>query len=520
MTNNSYVKNVFLSGAGFVGSGDYSSTAGGGYTGIWLMSANNITIENAALNNNSKAINDGFTVDDKYYEITIEQFSNFGMSANNTFRNVTIYGSSKYLFHNGTGVSNILENFSVCKDSSLVGCAGWDHIDMGSVQQRLNSSNLLVDPAFISLNSSYGNISLFNRSANITLEADCSPNLLHSVYRKEGFPSSSADIIANGTLYAPTHMECANGHFTFGVSSFSGYALQEGTLNLSILPSNTVIFHQESNVSCMASNPAVMLELYRNGVLVANGTSYIEDVQNLTAGTHLYVCNTTGDENHTSASATGTLAVRGLSTGGSIFPMSVSISGDRAVGSPITITVKDGSTPVDGAEVRVLYRLNGLLNAVNLGNTDSHGQVPFTPTIAGEYRIEATMEGYSGGELVFIVEEGEMQPPEEGNGMRDAGCAGGCPAGYGCINVQCVRIGQNPEDTAEPQGILPVVASPAWESATEPPADREVSSSPEQQGAAPQEEGGEPANPLLFLVPLAVAAALVFLMLRKKQRHG
>jgi hypothetical protein len=236
------------------------------------------------------------------------------------------------------------------------------------------------------------------------------------------------------------------------------------------------------------------------------------------------VCNTT---NYSSAYATGTLRVRASNVGGSSSPIGISVEGDATVGSTLTIMVRDGSTPVDGAEVRVLYWSSGILNAIDLGNTNSDGEVEFIPTFAGEYIVEATTAGYGAVEFAFSVEATEEQEEtgteqETGSGMPGTGCGNGCPAGYGCINVQCVRIGGQGSSTgednqAESSPILPVVSSPAWESTEESPADREISSAA-GQAASPSGEAGEPINPLVIIVPLVLAAVLVLLSRRRGKR--
>ncbi|MFA5412382.1 MAG: right-handed parallel beta-helix repeat-containing protein [Candidatus Micrarchaeia archaeon] len=489
-----------------------STIIGAQTVGLWLSSVMNTTVENVLISNNSR--NGG-----RYSEITFDKLmlygdtTDYGNPTNNTLRNVTIYGSSNYVYHNSTG-DNTMENFSICADSQLPGCVKWDSLVLDSKQQ-LNSSNFIVDNYFASLNSSYSNASLFNSSANITLAADCSAGILHSIYRMENFSSSAADIVANGTLYAPNYMECSNDYLTFSVASFSGYALEDGTLNLTLHPFATVMPHTETNASCDSSDASVVLELYRDGALVANGTSHVEDLQNLSSGAYVYVCNST---NSSASYATDTLTVKAQGIGGSTGPLSVGVSGERVVGSTLTITVRDGATLVSGAEVRVLYWTNGILNAMELGETDSGGQVEFVPTVAGAYAVEAAASGYSGGELEFIVEAAQEETvgeSETGNGVPETGCAGGCSAGYGCINVQCVMIGGQPptNGSAESSPILPVVASPAWEG-DEGPAEREVVSSGQAQGANPSDGKGEPINPLVIIVPLVVAAAL--LMWRRK----
>jgi hypothetical protein len=141
--------------------------------------------------------------------------------------------------------------------------------------------------------------------------------------------------------------------------------------------------------------------------------------------------------------------------------------------------------------------------------------------------VEATTAGYGAVEFAFSVEAAEVPQgdgnaeQETGSGMPGAGCGNGCPAGYGCINVQCVRIGGQqgtPSDEGMGTGgILPVVASPAWESTEETPADREISSASGQAASPPRGEG-EPINPLVIIVPLVLAAVLVLLSRRKGKR--
>jgi hypothetical protein len=286
--NNSLLRNLVIDGSGFMGGGEPYTEAGGGYIGIIMYSTSNVTVENAVIVNNSKYVYP------KYKEISILKYSDTDLpSSNNTFRNITIYGSTQHFYHNETGLDNVLQNFSICRNSSAAGCVKWGSIDLDSTYAQINYSGLFTESDFVSLNSSEATLDLFNSSANITLDADCSPGVIYNIYRKEEFSSSAADIVANGTLYTPTRMSCADDYFTFGVTSFSGYALEEGTLNLTIYSSTDVLPHVPTNASCDSSNSEVMLELYRNDVLVANGTSHVEDASNLTAGTYNYVCNTT-----------------------------------------------------------------------------------------------------------------------------------------------------------------------------------------------------------------------------------
>jgi|GEM_PF-4468922 len=84
------------------------------------------------------------------------------------------------------------------------------------------------------------------------------------------------------------------------------------TLTLDALPSWNVDEGNQTTVSCSANNNEVLLSLYRNSLQVASGYGSISETATLPAGSYVYVCNTTGSQNYTSASTSNTLTVSAL----------------------------------------------------------------------------------------------------------------------------------------------------------------------------------------------------------------
>ncbi|MFA5412684.1 MAG: right-handed parallel beta-helix repeat-containing protein [Candidatus Micrarchaeia archaeon] len=139
------------------------------------------------------------------------------------------------------------------------------------------------------------------------------------------------------------------------------------------------------------------------------------------------------------------------STGGSS-TMDMAVSGDTAVGGDVTLTVMAGTTPLSGANVKVFYWLNGILQVEDIGNTNSQGEVTFTPAFAGSYKATATKTGYSEEEARFIVSAAATAPVC----ISDADCAVGrvCTAGICVIEVEeePEPAPETPTGTGQPAG--------------------------------------------------------------------
>ncbi|MFA5412369.1 MAG: right-handed parallel beta-helix repeat-containing protein [Candidatus Micrarchaeia archaeon] len=421
-------------------------------------------------------------------------------ATDNTLTNMRVYNQSSYVFQKATPSSpNNFTNLTLGYNATA-GLIKFTSFSAATQLGLVDGTNIYLRPDWVSLNASDADASDANVSAFITINnSNCATR---GVFRAEGFPSSMAGILASGALYNGTVKACSGELATFNVSGFSGYTLGQVATTLSL----SIPVHPTSGeyvtVSCNASNSEVNMTIYRDGVAVANGTVQVNDTSVLFAGTYSYICNTSGSENYSSASTSGTLSNFQSSPDGSTSSMYVSVSGEEIVGSTLTITVMDGSTPVGGVEMRALYWLNGIRNAINLGSTDSHGQVEFTPTVAAEYQLEAKKSGYTEGTLSFTVEaappeeepvtaaeaaqeevpasgEEPAAPPSGDSGSTGAQPTGAeapsvpectldsdCGSGFGCQGGRCVEITAQPaaEDVevlavgetsaqAQPQGV-------------------------------------------------------------------
>ncbi|MFA5412600.1 MAG: right-handed parallel beta-helix repeat-containing protein [Candidatus Micrarchaeia archaeon] len=443
--------------------------------GFYLEYANGSTVSNSTSYNNA---NRGFYLtgssDNNFTDSVAYNNTGFALylasNSLNRFTNTLAYNQSSLALVSANSLSNFT-NLTLGYNAT-VGIIRYLSLNVSTGLNLLDGMNIYLRPDWVSLNAADAGAADANVSANITINnSDCATL---GVLRAVGFPTSRATILTNGVHYN-TVKTCSGNLATFNVSGFSGYTLgQETTVLTLAIPSNPTA-GAYTNVTCNASNSEINITLYRDGVEVANGTSEASDYALLAAGSYIYLCNTSGTENYSSAATSGMLRFLS-SSDGSTSPLSVSISGERVAGNTLTITVRDGSAAVSGADVRVLYWISGILNVANLGSTDSHGEVEFTPEIAGDYRAEATKSGYSGGELRFtvaaaeeVIEEGVPQAPEqppeqppvqpptqeeqptapvqpaEGqpgtSGATAAGCATDADCGQGrvCRNSECVQ---------------------------------------------------------------------------------
>ncbi|MEW5996252.1 MAG: right-handed parallel beta-helix repeat-containing protein [Candidatus Micrarchaeota archaeon] len=143
-------------------------------------------------------------------------------------------------------------------------------------------------------------------------------------------------------------------------------------------------------------------------------------------------------------------AARGQEAAG-LGEMSITVTGDKIVGEELVITVKDGATPLSNANVKVSYWVSGTLNVIGLGNTNSSGQVSFTPSVAGSHKAAATKSGYFDEDVMFTVGSGAppqnitmlpQQQPSAPECTVDADCLGG----EVCQNSNCVAPPPPPEE--------------------------------------------------------------------------
>ncbi|MFA5411728.1 MAG: right-handed parallel beta-helix repeat-containing protein [Candidatus Micrarchaeia archaeon] len=427
----------------------------------------------------------------------------------NHFTRTFIYNQTAYLSIGSTdqpqNFTNLTLGYSAI--SGLINYSPYT-INITSVdlytQEPLSASTIILRDYWVSLSEGAEQV---NKTANITVYT---PDCTYPVKRLAGFPTDLNDILTNGTIY-PTNVDCTPGVdlATFNVTGFSGYALgivptfltmnispgttftygteinvtcsasnnevnltiyrnatlvQNGTgsieylanlsggtynftcnttgdenytsantsalvtvnMNTTVLtltmPTGLVSPGAETNISCAASNPEVNLTLYRNGVEVANGTSPVEDIQNLSAGTYIYLCNTSGTENYTSAATSGILRFRSTSSGGGggdgpeCF-LEVAVNETVPVGTDAALQVfrytDEDATRVSlfGANVSIIYG-----STVVSYLTDTQGYVHYTPASLGTYTYAAffgdcsdtdgTFRAVAGGPITIGFEQG------------------------------------------------------------------------------------------------------------------
>jgi len=137
-------------------------------------------------------------------------------SENNRFTDVLIYEETNYVYQEATAPSpNNFTNLTIGYGAS-VGLINWDFLSITDLY--LNSTNVLLDPYFVSLDASTA--SEANASANVSIYAQS----WYDVYKADGFPLTRDAIINGGYVYTPLAKSWANGILRFGVADFSGYA--------------------------------------------------------------------------------------------------------------------------------------------------------------------------------------------------------------------------------------------------------------------------------------------------------
>ncbi|MDD5096451.1 MAG: right-handed parallel beta-helix repeat-containing protein, partial [Candidatus ainarchaeum sp.] len=423
----------------------------------------------------------------------------------NHFTRTLIYNQSAYMYIASSDQPINFTNLTLGY-TSTIGLINYSPLTLNLTSTALGEGDgtLMLRSYWVSLNDVGAPEA--NASANVTVYT---PDCTYPVKRLAGYPIDLNDILTNGTIY-PTNVDCTPGVdiATFNVTGFSGYALGivPTFLTLNVTPSTTVIHGTEinvscaasntevnltiyrndtlvqngtgsieylanlsggtynftcnttgdenytsantsalvtvsmnttvltltmptgiippgteTNVSCAASNSEVNLTLFRNGVEIANGTSVVEDIQNLSAGTYLYICNTSGNENYTSAAASGTIRFKGSTSGGGgdgeECYLEVVVNETAIVGTEVPLQVfrySEGDptrTSLYGATVSMIYG-----PTVTSYTTDTQGYIHFTPTSIGTYTYAAffgdcydtdgTFRAVSAGPIIIGFEQG------------------------------------------------------------------------------------------------------------------
>ncbi|RLE46741.1 hypothetical protein DRJ25_03725 [Candidatus Woesearchaeota archaeon] len=140
--------------------------------------------------------------------------------------NVSIFDDdSSETFVSLINTSATLNNFTIGYNLS-VGKINYAHLS--GVQGVLSlKRNIIVNPYFVSLDSSKSEASAFNSSANLTLDSNFSSCFV-DLFKADGFLSSRNEILANGSVVNPSVKSCVDGRVVFStVGAFSGYALKK-----------------------------------------------------------------------------------------------------------------------------------------------------------------------------------------------------------------------------------------------------------------------------------------------------
>ena len=147
----------------------------------------------------------------------------FESSTNNNFQNTRVYDSEGYIY--SPSQSNSFSDIVFGYNSS-VGLLEYANLDISN--SIANSSNILLNPYFVSVNSSA--LSDFNKSANITIRTTTCKS--PAVYKALGLPDSYAKILSEGTVCTNCIVHSCNPTeliIRIEVPSFSGYAVGNQT---------------------------------------------------------------------------------------------------------------------------------------------------------------------------------------------------------------------------------------------------------------------------------------------------
>ncbi|MEM2784773.1 MAG: Ig-like domain-containing protein [Candidatus Pacearchaeota archaeon] len=172
-------------------------------------------------------------------------------------------------------------------------------------------------------------------------------------------------------------------------------------LNLIAEPNWTVTYGESANITCSANNAEVVIQLWRNNVLVASGNTVVNDEispYEISAGNYNYVCNSTGTNNWTSASVNSTLVINKAQSN-----LTLLLNGND---SDITI--------IEGHSVNHTAILNmpqaGTLTLLRNGAQFASGLSPLTNisqyNVPGYYNITAVYggdENYTGSTVTHFI---------------------------------------------------------------------------------------------------------------------
>ena len=205
--------------------------------------------------------------------------------------NASVGGTINFLDSPGAGTYNYTCNASASENYTAAAASS----SLLAVGQGADAITLYLNGTEADFSATY--------SPSLTLIVNASSTSgTHSLYIN-GTPIASnySSILAAGS-YNFTANSSGNVNYTASSKAYAA-TISKAASALSLNATNwSVSLGAESNVTCAINNMQTSFSLYRDGTLVgtaANGT--IADLQNLSAGTYNYTCNSTASENYTAA---------------------------------------------------------------------------------------------------------------------------------------------------------------------------------------------------------------------------
>ncbi len=141
------------------------------------------------------------------------------------FENVTFLNTNKTGFVALHNASATLTNFTLGYNSTK---GKISYSALSQVNASIHAEkDIILNSYFVSLNSSKVDASLFNVSANITLDSNWS-NCYLDYFKSSGFPQNKSAVLG-GNKITPDFISCSDGIVQFStVNAFSGYAAAAG----------------------------------------------------------------------------------------------------------------------------------------------------------------------------------------------------------------------------------------------------------------------------------------------------
>ncbi len=140
---------------------------------------------------------------------------------NNTINDTIIYDTDRYIY-DAEDADNTLYNLTLGYDANTDGRIN----RLGAITLNdtiLNSTNLVIDDEFVSLDSTDTNAEALSVSANITLSVESCEVV--NYYSRSTHTSSRSLIISDGTTFFPSYSTCSDNVVTFTVDSYSAYTV-------------------------------------------------------------------------------------------------------------------------------------------------------------------------------------------------------------------------------------------------------------------------------------------------------